>query len=85
MLSMAMETLYYGMQPVGYEEITRRLLETSKVHAKKEKKAGKYAFGTEVQKGQVEVVRVLLPGEGETLDSEPLFQAVEKGNLGVVQ
>ncbi|VTT60779.1 unnamed protein product [Fusarium fujikuroi] len=45
----------------------------------------KSVFGTAVQNGHAEVVRVLLTVGGATPDLESPFQAVEKGNLGMVQ
>ncbi|KAF4419069.1 ankyrin repeat-containing domain-containing [Fusarium acutatum] len=69
----------------GFEEITRRLLETSKVNVNAENKAGKTILGTAVENGHGAVVKVLLTVGGATPDSKSLFQAVEQGNLEMVQ
>ncbi|KAJ4029899.1 hypothetical protein NW761_011731 [Fusarium oxysporum] len=69
----------------GYEEITRWLLETSKVNVNSENKAGKTVLGTAIENGYVAVVKVLLTVGEATPDSESLFQAVEQGNLEMVQ
>ncbi|CVL03996.1 uncharacterized protein FPRN_12016 [Fusarium proliferatum] len=54
-------------------------------YAASRNKAGKSVCGTAVQNGHVAVVRALLTVGGATPDLESPFQAVEKGNLGMVQ
>ncbi|KAF5564565.1 ankyrin repeat-containing protein [Fusarium phyllophilum] len=76
--------LWYAAN-TGHEEITRWLLETSKVNVNAENYAGETVLRTAVENGHGAVVKMLLTVGGAYPDAESLFQAVEQGNLEMVQ